>query len=69
MGRPRDPARLEARKAGARHYQGRPCAHGHTLRHTVSGACVVCQAEAQRQRRKASTRCAPEVPELAEMLG
>lgn len=52
MPRARDQSRDTAIEQRARHYSGPPCAAGHTLRHTVSRACVECQAEAQRQRRR-----------------
>ncbi len=66
MGRRTLDARADARTAGARTYQGFPCKlAGHTLRHTSSGACVACQADAQRQRRGTPAR----LPSLDDVLG
>ena len=43
MARPLNPARQAAKQAGARHYQGPPCAKGHDgVRYTSTGACVAC---------------------------
>ncbi|MEO5867229.1 MAG: hypothetical protein ABIS14_12725 [Sphingomonas sp.] len=53
MPKPVATARAAALNSGARHYDGNACTAGHTLRHTISGACVACQAKAQRQRRRA----------------
>lgn len=43
--------RTAAIAAGRRTYEGPPCPHGHTERHTISRACVECQREGQRRRR------------------
>lgn len=51
MGRRADPARAAAIEAGEKTFEGKPCERGHTTRHTLSRACVQCQADAQRQRR------------------
>lgn len=35
-------ARLEARRAGQKSYEGRPCVRGHTLRDSKLGHCIIC---------------------------
>lgn len=55
MPKPVNPKRAAARANGRPHFEGTACSKGHTLRHVRSGACVACQAEAQRQRRRTPT--------------
>ncbi len=54
MARPVHPARAVALAAGQRHYEGEACPKGHTTRHAHNRACVQCQADWQRTRRKAA---------------
>ncbi len=69
MGRRSSNARTEARQTGAPTYQGLPCkAGGHTRRYTHSGACVECQAAAQRKRR-GTPEPLPQASHLDDLLG
>lgn len=42
--------RIEAAKAGEKHYQGVPCKHGHSgVRYTLTSNCVECTKAASKK--------------------